>query len=1012
MNKSNQMTNSRVSGGDDKAGRMAGREVFMNRLSGWMGQLLGAFVLSLVMLNVAYAVNMPTSGTATWTLSNGNVYDSGGPHGKYSNRNNASAIIYPGVAGQIVRVSGALQIEPGWDYIRIYDGAGTNNPILFESSSDKPGRWDPSCQSFSIPVITSTSGPLTIQFTSDNSVTCAGFNLAVSNVSPPMNAVFVSQSVPTTMTVGESYTVSVTMQNAGIEWSQVEAFKLGAQNPHDNSNWGFNRVELPAGTTVAMGQEHTFTFTVTAPLTEGNYNFQWRMLRENVDWFGETTPNVVVNVSAPPAPTTPSDTPLFLTNSAHPNIMWTLDDSSSMDWEFLAEESPAEKLPRIGLGNDLAAWLFYPGSNHSYNNAYVGTTSGSFYLRTAPSPRTSGFSDTWRYRTHHYNKLYYNPEITYRPWAGVDANGAPLYTNANPSAAIRYPDSHWYTGGQTLNLTTDFSFSTPTTGSWNVSQTIFPAKYYAWNDPRGDGEVRADDTHVMVKINDPNAAYDGGVNREDCVAHTDAPYKCTYEEEIQNFANWFQYHRSRSLVAKGAVGKLVSETTGTRMGWYSMRLRSSGPRYAVQTMDQTTRAALLSSLYSHTIGQQAFGTPSRTTMQYVGNYFKGNDSPILPYGQGGECQLNFNLLLTDGYWSSDDSVYVYDTDNDGVNNTLADVAYYYFRDPLKTFAENKVPPVTNPITNATITHPHLITYGISFGAPGVLDPWKFNPTSLNCWINTGGTSCWHDAADAQSHNIDPTDVADAKIDDLWHAAWNTTGQYISAMSPDELASALKSSLAHIIDRAGSAAAVSFNASTLSEDTALFLAQFNTNGWSGKLFKYPLDASDGTVQSTADWEAGHELTQRTSDRVILTRNPLITNDTGGVAFRWENLSNQQKDDFRTNPDGTQSNDVMAIARLNYVRGDRTNEGSGYQFRPRTSRLGDIIHSNPVYVGEPQMRWPSESPFPTGVNSFATWKKSSVKDREPVVYVGANDGMMHGFRASDGEEVLAYVPSHLY
>ena len=112
------------------------------------------------------------------------------------------------------------------------------------------------------------------------------------------NAAFVAQSVPTTMTAGNSYSVWVTMRNTGTTTWTSDTYRLGSQNPQDNWTWGLNRVYLPAGTTVPPGSDYTFYFTVTAPSTAGYYNFQWRMVQDGVQWFGDYTPNVLVNVTA------------------------------------------------------------------------------------------------------------------------------------------------------------------------------------------------------------------------------------------------------------------------------------------------------------------------------------------------------------------------------------------------------------------------------------------------------------------------------------------------------------------------------------------------------------------------------------------------------------------------------------------------------------------------------------------------------------------------------------------
>jgi hypothetical protein len=110
-------------------------------------------------------------------------------------------------------------------------------------------------------------------------------------------AAFVSQSLPATVVPGQSHNVTVRMRNVGIQtWTPARGYKLGSQSPQDNTTWGRHRVELPGR--IRPWEEVAFSFPVTAPATPAH--LQWRMLQENVEWFGELTPDVVLAVAGTP----------------------------------------------------------------------------------------------------------------------------------------------------------------------------------------------------------------------------------------------------------------------------------------------------------------------------------------------------------------------------------------------------------------------------------------------------------------------------------------------------------------------------------------------------------------------------------------------------------------------------------------------------------------------------------------------------------------------------------------
>jgi N-acetylmuramoyl-L-alanine amidase len=126
--------------------------------------------------------------------------------------------------------------------------------------------------------------------------------LGINLDAPVNNAAVVSMSYPSTVTVGQQFSATITMNNNGTKpWtSDATAHALGSQNPQDNARWGTGRIGLPFQP-VNGGQNASFTFTFTAPTTAGTYPFDWRMVEDGVQWFGATAVgsiNVIVN---PPA---------------------------------------------------------------------------------------------------------------------------------------------------------------------------------------------------------------------------------------------------------------------------------------------------------------------------------------------------------------------------------------------------------------------------------------------------------------------------------------------------------------------------------------------------------------------------------------------------------------------------------------------------------------------------------------------------------------------------------------
>jgi hypothetical protein len=119
------------------------------------------------------------------------------------------------------------------------------------------------------------------------------------NTTSQMYAQFVSMSgVPASVVAGQTFTANVTFQNTGAcTWTAANSYRLGSQNPENNTTWGASRAYLSASDAIAPGQSKTFTINAAAPSTAGSYGWGWRMVREGVNWLGTPTNGSFTTIS-------------------------------------------------------------------------------------------------------------------------------------------------------------------------------------------------------------------------------------------------------------------------------------------------------------------------------------------------------------------------------------------------------------------------------------------------------------------------------------------------------------------------------------------------------------------------------------------------------------------------------------------------------------------------------------------------------------------------------------------
>jgi type IV pilus assembly protein PilY1 len=229
-----------------------------------------------------------------------------------------------------------------------------------------------------------------------------------------------------------------------------------------------------------------------------------------------------------------------------------------------------------------------------------------------------------------------------------------------------------------------------------------------------------------------------------------------------------------------------------------------------------------------------------------------------------------------------------------------------------------------------------------------------------------------------------------------------------------------------------------NTGVLGEGALAFETGYNSDDWSGVLHAVALnpDGSQGAVQ----WRAGQKLDEASpAQRVILTAK--FNGDgsfAGGTEFKVYSALDDEAKRLLMMPASVDGKLDTVQTRIDWLRGDKVSESNG-TMRKRKTLLGAIIRSQALYISYPSSgyrnAWPvlaNGRPAPesiaaaspilgTGNVSYEQFAKDQ-RSRRPVVYAGANDGMLHAFDASQnadgsvaataGRELWAYVPRSAY
>ena len=745
------------------------------------------------------------------------------------------------------------------------------------------------------------------------------------------------------------------------------------------------------------------------------------------------------------APMDLSTLPLDPTSQAHPNIMFLLDDSGSMDFEVMLntndgalwwDSTPKNFWGTAGLLN------FNAGGNSSgnwYKYAYLfpdgATTDGRILIDTTSG--TLGGNDHFAIppiaayafvRSSDYNPLYYNPAVTYTPWAPAYLGSATVtFTNAATTAARSHPyfpttgtpttidltgnvssaASNWtfrmlpgmvIPGASMLGITgrkngtgtfgvINTNYTIPNNEWWDVSIPYFAATYYMRDATCTSGATCF-------------TAPDGKALRQYQIkAGNTFPSGRTYAAELQNFANWFTYYRKRKLMLAASMGNVLPQVRNLFGGVLRFNSLSAVTMYDFNaTADSANHRKLLGAVYTNPSNG---GTPTRDALNYAGaQYMRTGAGAPIQYA----CQRNAAFVMTDGFANASSSVSLptYTRSKWGSSapyttiyaNTLADIALYYYSGSSAGSLRADIDPTTSPGPvpyDPTVTTPgsdknphlHLNVYGLTLNAVGTI----WGTTSSSVTDPYGHPPAW------PNPNQDRNPTA---VDDLWHATINGRGQMYTTSDTAATTAKIKAMVSDLLDKTGAGAAVAVsNVNMRIGDNTAFASNYDGGTWSGDLRAFSVDVTTGSVNTTVPlWSAQTQL-----EAVDPNARMIVTYDQASAAgepFRWTQMSSTQRSLLSSIASAPSLNNGKDT--LNFLRGTRApQESNGY--RVRAKLLGDIVNAEPVPVHLALANYADK-----GYSVFA----AGMASRRAMVYQGANDGMLHAFDAATGNELWAYVP----
>jgi len=768
----------------------------------------------------------------------------------------------------------------------------------------------------------------------------------------------------------------------------------------------------------------------------------------------------VILLSSANAFATVSQSPLSLTVGVPPNMLLTLDDSGSMRWAFAPDNKNGYSTTRRAKSSTFNPLYYNPEASYqapivfdaSGNESQLSTSFTSALVNGYNSSRgnlnlSDDYKVSWTYvleeglpTSYGYsstsNRLAENPSSDFscyvtnlnnRQEKTCDTDSGKVITirrNNSGSGCTASADG-WASGDCSYNNSTGRY-----TGSW--ARKGVPGYYYIYD----------------------------ATNSANCTPDNESCYRLKFVEndEQQNFANWYSFYRNRGLATISAAALAFYDLSpAVRISWQGLGRctsfngnDSNCRNNAFKAYSPEHKGQLYTWLQNINFNQSTY-LPA--AMKRAGEFFK-TSTPWQknPNGTGNTtqntyaCRASYHIMMTDGLWNesvSAPSSFRHDAANftlpdgraygqrapyyDSQNNTLADLAMHYWATDLNPDLDNELPayiPFKSGDTstdywdprNDPATWQHMTNFMMGLGLTEAMD----RPDIL--WEGGTHKGAGYDALLAGNANWPPASASGGNnnVYDLWHAAINSRGEFFSVDSPETMVQAFDDILSRIADRKSTAARPAINSGQISTDendngtvkTVSYQTSYaSDDNWSGdvKRFEKAWNSQSNAFETTEIWSAKDKMPGWQNRKIMIAGN----GNSGLMEFNWDNAGSADTTGTLANllsrdPENANVVDNLGKQRLEYLQGDRSGEGS--IFRQRSGVLGDFYGSSPAVVSGPRylINFTNRLEGNAAYTTFA----EEVAGRTPRLYVGGNDGMLHGFNAQTGVEEFAFIPTAVF